>query len=88
MSEAAAKQVRRDLRRAVGDQALEAMQAQSNNLEFLRRQTLKLAERADTNDQDIHTLYDRLETMKRLDDLRPNPQTFRERLRWLWTGRC
>jgi hypothetical protein len=87
MSEAAAKQARREIRRAVGEASLEALSVVGNNLEVLRAETLKLAERADANDRDVLAIYDRLDTIKRLDDRRPNPQTVRERLRWLLTGR-
>ena len=87
MSESATKHTRRDIRRAVGEASLEALHVVGNNLEVLRNELLKIAERADANDRDIFTIYDRLETIKRLDDLRPNPLTLRERLRWLWSGR-
>ncbi len=87
MSESAVKQNRRDLRRAVGTEALGVIGGLAQNLESLRVSTVNLANRADANDRDIHTLYDRIETLKRLDDLRPKPQTLRARLRWLWSGR-
>ena len=87
MGEATTRATRRQLRRAVGDQALEVITAHDHNLEFLRRELLKHTERLDAADRDVFALHEKLKTAELRDLARPNPQTFRERLRWLWGGK-
>ena len=94
MSQSQDKAVRRDLRRAIGSEAVEVMNRQVEAIGFMGQGMKLHAERLlalelagyDTA-QEISTLKAELD----LRDLRAEnstPKNWRERLRWLVLGRC
>lgn len=75
-----AKGARRELRRAMGDQAIDVVQAHT---ETLIRHGQALVETRQQAEQQYRWLRQELEQMK----ARPDPRTWVERLRWLMTGK-
>lgn len=94
MSQSQDKQIRRDLRRAIGSEAVEVMDRQVEALGFMGQGMKLHAERllaAELEIYDHRTEITQLNAEIELRDLRlehATPNTLGERLRWLLTGRC
>lgn len=89
MSEAAAKSVRRDIRRAMGPIAIATLDQHATAIQTLRLECEQLISSKIQHADGLWRLQERADALgKQLNDhLGRHPQTFGQRLRWLVLGR-